>query len=52
MDQIHLPDPVLNDLTRLQMENHKLVKELKRVCSRVDKMKLDISTEPLETIGR
>lgn len=52
MDQIHLPDPVLNDLTRLQRENQNLVKELKRVCGRVDQMELDISTEPLETLGK
>ena len=52
MDQIHLPDPVLNDLKRLQKENQKLVTELKRVCGRVDQMEIDISEEPLETLGK
>lgn len=52
MDQIHLPDPVLKDLTRLQNENIKLVNELKRVCGRVDKMELDFSEEPLEIVGK
>ncbi len=52
MDQVHLPDPVLNDLRRLQNENHKLIKELKRVCSKVDQMALDFSEEPLETLGK
>lgn len=52
MDQIHLPDPVLNDLIRLQKENAKLVRELKRVCKKVDEMDLDISSEPLEVIGK
>lgn len=52
MDQIHLPDPVLNDLIRLQKENQQLVKELKRVCKRIDEMQLDISNEPLEVVGK
>lgn len=51
MDQIHLPDPVLNDLKRLQNENKKLVSELKRVCGKVDEMEIELSEEPLETIG-
>lgn len=52
MDQIHLPDPVLNDLKRLQSENQKLITELKRVCSKVDQMSLDFVEEPLETLGK
>ncbi len=51
MDQTHLPDPVLNDLRRLQEENIKLISELRRVCGKVDQMELDFSKEPLETIG-
>lgn len=51
MDQVHLPDPVLNDLRRLQTENQKLINELKRVCSKVDQMELDLFEEPLETLG-
>lgn len=51
MDQVHLPDPVLNDLKRLQQENQRLISELKRVCSKVDQMELDITEEPLETLG-
>jgi len=35
MDQIHLPDPVLNDLSRLQQENVRLREELKQVCNRL-----------------
>jgi serine O-acetyltransferase len=36
MDQIHLPDPVFNDLSRLQQENMMLREELSRVCCRVE----------------
>jgi hypothetical protein len=36
MDQIHLPDPVFNDLSRLQKENMMLREELSRVCCRVE----------------
>lgn len=38
MDQIHLPDPYLNDVTYLKKENEYLKKELKRVCSRFDEI--------------
>ena len=38
MDQIHLPDPVYSDLIRLQLENNRLMEELRRVCDRVHKL--------------
>lgn len=38
MDQVHLPDPVLNDLSRLQQENTTLREELRRVCERLKKL--------------
>ncbi|NLJ90535.1 MAG: serine O-acetyltransferase [Clostridiales bacterium] len=52
LDQVHLPDPVLNDLKRLQKENQLLIKELKRVCTKVDQLELDLFEEPLETVGK
>ncbi|NLK99448.1 MAG: serine O-acetyltransferase [Clostridiales bacterium] len=36
MDQVHLPDPYLNDVTSLKKENEFLKKELKRVCSKFE----------------
>lgn len=38
MDQIHLPDPYLNDMTKLKDENEYLKNELKRVCDKFDEM--------------
>lgn len=38
MDQVHLPDPVLNDLSRLQQENMALREELRQVCERLKKL--------------
>ncbi|QHQ61004.1 serine O-acetyltransferase [Anaerocolumna sedimenticola] len=38
MDQVHLPDPVYNDLTVLQLENKRLKHELKQVCERLHKL--------------
>ncbi len=38
MDQIHLPDPVYNDLIRLQQENERLKDEFKQVCERLEKL--------------
>ncbi|MGB8455656.1 MAG: serine O-acetyltransferase [Anaerocolumna sp.] len=35
MDQVHLPDPVFNDLIKLQQENEKLKEELRQVCNRL-----------------
>lgn len=35
MDQIHLPDPVLSDIKRLQEENLRLHKELKRLAKEI-----------------
>jgi serine O-acetyltransferase len=35
MDQIHLPDPVLSDLFRLQQENTLLREQLELVCGRI-----------------
>lgn len=39
MDQIHLPDPYLNDVTNLKKENEYLKEELKKVCERFDDIK-------------
>lgn len=39
MDQIHLPDPYLNDVTKLKKENDYLKKELKKICNRFDEIK-------------
>ena len=38
MDQIHLPDPYLNDVNTLKKENEYLRDEIKRVCSRCDEI--------------
>ena len=38
MDQIHLPDPVLSDIKRLQEENLRLHKELKRLVKEIFKI--------------
>ena len=35
MDQIHLPDPVLSDIKRLQEENLRLHKELKSLVKEI-----------------
>lgn len=35
MDQIHLPDPVYNDLNNLQLENGRLRKVIEEVCGRL-----------------
>lgn len=38
MDQIHLPDPVLNDLSRLQQENAELRDALRQACDRLSRL--------------
>ncbi|MDD4112321.1 MAG: serine O-acetyltransferase [Herbinix sp.] len=38
MDQIHLPDPYLNDVTNLKKENEYLRGEIKRICNRFDEI--------------
>lgn len=38
MDQIHLPDPVLNDLSRLQQENIQLREDLNEILSRLSNL--------------
>lgn len=40
MDQIHLPDPVYNDLIRLQKENQRLNEELQNVHDRISKLEI------------
>ncbi|BCJ93330.1 serine acetyltransferase [Anaerocolumna cellulosilytica] len=40
MDQVHLPDPVYNDLIRLQQENEKLKEELQQVHDRITKLEI------------
>jgi serine O-acetyltransferase len=40
MDQVHLPDPVYNDLIRLQQENEKLKEELRQVHNRITKLEI------------
>ena len=39
MDQIHLPDPYLNDIDNLKKENEYLKNELKKVCNRFEDIK-------------
>ncbi|MSS62664.1 serine O-acetyltransferase EpsC [Velocimicrobium porci] len=39
MDQVHLPDPVLNDISNLREENQKLREELKYLSKEVEKLK-------------
>lgn len=39
MDQVHLPDPVLSDLTQLRLENEDLkncVEQLKNICKKIE----------------
>lgn len=33
LDQVHLPDPVLNDILELYKENKELKLQLRKVCS-------------------
>lgn len=40
MDQVHLPDPVFNDLIALRLANQKLKEELDAVCSRLNDVEL------------
>lgn len=36
MDQVHFPDPMLNDLSKLKIENENLKKELEKVSKRIE----------------
>lgn len=38
LDQIHLPDPVMNEITNLRTENQKLKSELDRICKKCDRV--------------
>lgn len=38
LDQIHLPDPVMNEITELREENVKLKSELDRICRKCDRV--------------
>lgn len=38
LDQVHFPDPVLNDLSKLQADNDILKKHLKEVYDRIEKL--------------
>ena len=40
LDQIHLPDPVLNDIRQLQTDNIRLKKELKALKEELAKEKI------------
>lgn len=40
LDQIHLPDPVLNDIRQLQTDNIRLKKELKALKEKLAKEKI------------
>jgi serine O-acetyltransferase len=40
MDQVHLPDPVYNDLIELQKENDRLKDELLELGSRLNKLEI------------
>jgi len=35
LDQVHLPDPVSNDITRLQADNQRLMEEIKELAKKV-----------------
>ena len=37
LDQIHLPDPVLNDINVLKQENDELKRAIKKLVDKVDK---------------
>lgn len=50
MDQIHLPDPYLNDVTSLKKENEYLKNEIKKVCDRFDE--IQSTCEKLDEIDR
>ncbi|HHT88986.1 MAG TPA: serine O-acetyltransferase [Clostridiales bacterium] len=39
LDQVHLPDPYLNDMNNLKKENEYLKNEIKKLCSRFDDIK-------------
>jgi serine O-acetyltransferase len=45
MDQIHFPDPVLNDISGLKMDNDSLRDELKKVCERLEILNEKISRQ-------
>ncbi len=50
MDQIHLPDPYLNDVTNLKKENEYLKGEIKRICNRFDE--IQSTCEKLDELDR
>lgn len=50
MDQVHLPDPYLNDVTGLKKENEYLRNEIKKLCSRFEE--IESTCEKLDEIDR
>jgi serine O-acetyltransferase len=42
MDQIHLPDPVFNDISKLQNDNVKLMEELDKISKKVKKLEQQV----------
>ncbi len=43
MDHIHLPDPVFNDISKLQADNVKLMEELKKISKKVKQLEKQVS---------
>lgn len=43
MDQVHFPDPMLNDLSKLKIENEYLKKELEKVSKRIEGLEKRLS---------
>lgn len=42
MDQIHLPDPVFNDITKLQTDNERLKEEMQKLMKKVNNLEQQI----------
>ena len=45
MDQIHLPDPVFNDISRLQTDNVKLMEEVQKLSKRVKMLEQKLNSK-------
>lgn len=45
MDHIHLPDPVFNDISRLQNENVKLMEEMQKLSKKVKQLEQKINNK-------
>lgn len=45
MDHIHLPDPVFNDISRLQSDNVKMTEELHELSAKVEQLELKLNNK-------